>query len=200
MPNWCNNDISLVHDDKEKLKEVEKILKTNVEGECKFFNYCKEEPDYEKTIVKETYPEISGQEFCTDDKRKWWHWRVQNWGTKWNIDPVLEDRITRDDDYLGFMCETAWSPPLEALIALEEKGFKVTCEYYEMGCAFVGKYETGFGDMSWTLPNTLAELRDMMSKDQTFNDLVYNWGIDVDYEEMENDRLPEEPQEPTRIN
>jgi len=200
MPNWCNNDISLVHDDKEKLKEVEKILKTNVEGECKFFNYCKEEPDYEKTIVKETYPEISGQEFCTDNKQKWWHWRVQNWGTKWNIDAVPEDRITRDDDYLGFMCETAWSPPLNALIALEEKGFKVTCEYYEMGCAFVGKYETGFGDMSWTLPNTLAELRDMMSKDQTFNEVVYNWGIDVDYEEMENDRLPEEPQEPTRIN
>jgi len=53
--------------------------------------------------------------------------------------------------------------------------------------------------MSWTLPNTLAELRDMMSKDQTFNEVVYNWGIDVDYEEMENDRLPEEPQEPTRI-
>jgi hypothetical protein len=55
--------------------------------------------------------------------RKWWDWRVQNWGTKWNIEALDEDRITVKDNTVIFDCETAWSPPLEAFAELENKGF-----------------------------------------------------------------------------
>ena len=40
----------------------------------------------------------------------------------------------------------------------------------------------------------------MMNRNETFKELAESWGIDLDYEEMEEDRLPEEPQEPTKIN
>ena len=89
---------------------------------------------------------------------------------------------------LVFNCSTAWSPPLEALKNLEEKGFKISCDYYEGGVAFVGRYTTDEGDIDWQLPNTLADLKDMMNTLAFFKEIVEYWGIDLDYEEMEREK------------
>lgn len=190
MPNWCNNTITIEHKDSAKINEVVKSLTTKINDdttESLFFGYCKPEPDYSKTKVKCAYPEITKKEYEENIDRKWWDWRVQNWGTKWNIEALEEDRITVKDNEVIFDCETAWSPPLEALIELEKKGFKIECDYYEGGCAFIGRYSTGKGAIDWSLPETLAELKDMMNRNETFKDLAESWGVDIDYEEMESE-------------
>ena len=190
MPNWCNNTITIEHKDSAKINEVVKSLTTKINDdtdESLFFTYCKPEPDYSKTKVKSTFPEISNKEYEEDIDRKWWDWRVQNWGTKWNIGVLDEDRITVKDNTVIFNCETAWSPPLEALTELENKGFEIECDYYEGGCAFIGRYETNAEKKSWSLPETLAELKEMMKNDKVFKDLAESWGVDLDYEEMERE-------------
>ena len=190
MPNWCNNMITIEHKDSAKINEVVKSLTTKINDdtdESLFFTYCKPEPDYSKTKVKATFPEISNKEYEEDIDRKWWDWRVQNWGTKWNIGVLDEDRITVKDNTVIFDCETAWSPPLEALAELENKGFEIECDYYEGGCAFIGRYETNAEKKSWSLPETLAELKEMMKNDKVFKDLAESWGVDLDYEEMERE-------------
>ena len=190
MPNWCNNTITIEHKDSAKINEVVKSLTTKINddtNESLFFTYCKPEPDYSKTKVKSTYPEITNKEYEEDIDKKWWDWRVQNWGTKWNIEALDEDRITVKDNTVIFDCETAWSPPLEALVELEKKGFEIECDYYEGGCAFIGRHATGTEGISWNLPDNLAELKDMMNRNEIFKDLVESWGVDIDYKEMESE-------------
>jgi hypothetical protein len=199
MPNWCNNTITIEHKDSSKIHEVIESLTTKIHedtSESKFFTYCKPEPDYSKTKVKYTYPSITKKEYIEVDDQKWWDWRIQNWGTKWNID-TFEKRELFDnptdievsdlDRSISFSCETAWSPPLGALKSLEKKGFKVSCDYYEGGVAFVGRYTTNKGDIDWQLPTTFTDLKDMMKKNKMFEDIVEYWGIDLDYEEMERE-------------
>jgi hypothetical protein len=188
MPNWCNNTITIDHKDNAKINEVINSLttkKSEDSNESLFFPYCKPEPDYSKTKVKCAYPDITKKEYEEDINQKWWDWRVQNWGTKWNIEVIGKDEIDINKNTITFSCNTAWSPPIEALVELEKKGFEIECDYYEGGCAFIGRYETNAEEKTWNLPETLAELKDMMKDNEVFKDLVESWGVDLDYEEME---------------
>ena len=46
----------------------------------------------------------------------WYHWRIENWGTKWN---TSEGSVLIDDNTIRF--DTAWSAPLPILQALSER-------------------------------------------------------------------------------
>ena len=65
------------------------------------------EPDYDKVEVKSTFP----NEDKKDDFRmpKWWDWRVQNWGTKWNS---YDDRVEIVTLMMGWniLLAQLWSP------------------------------------------------------------------------------------------
>lgn len=203
MPNWCSNSITIEHKDNVKINEVINSLttkKSEDSNESLFFTYCKPEPDYKTTPVAQTYPEIKEQFAETEEEKaiarenkptirkdSWWDWRVQNWGTKWNIEVLEKEDLHTDKNGITFDCETAWSPPIEALAELENKGFKIECDYYEGGCAFIGRYSTGTGVIDWRLPETLAELKDMMKDNKVLKDLAESWGVDYDYEQMESE-------------
>lgn len=47
----------------------------------------------------------------------WYNWNVRNWGTKWEIN---ESWSNHTETSLGYSFETAWSPPVEALINLSK--------------------------------------------------------------------------------
>ena len=97
MPNWCRNRITVYGNEQtDKIKEVEKIFESQTP-----FNDIFPQPDWKNTpnekgelpvleqhkhpetgkIVWETYNFPDG----TNDDR-WYHWCIDNWGTKWEAD------------------------------------------------------------------------------------------------------------------
>ena len=69
---------------------------------------------------------------------------MQNWGTKWEID--LEHcgwEENADENGVEFNFDSAWSPPIGVYNKAHELGWKVSAEYEEGGCDFVGYYEDG---------------------------------------------------------
>lgn len=148
MPNWCDNTLYLTHKDP---KMVDKAIQGWKEG--KFFGTLYPEPDYTKVKVKHTFPVnmVTGEakpEYVDPDQA-WYDWRLQNWGTKWEIESS-EHYIDIEENEHGKAIRasfnTAWSPPTNLYEKLIEDGYEVKALYYEGGCAFCGIFEDGIDE------------------------------------------------------
>ena len=144
MPNWCDNNMYISHPDKKMMK---KALAAWNKG--KFLSTLVPEPDYKTVKVKPTFDasHITGKpepEFV-DPEQAWWDWRVQNWGTKWDIGwDSHQDKAELNSDHDMFVnFQSAWSPPLDAYATLVEMGFSIRAYYFEGGCCFCGRWEDG---------------------------------------------------------
>jgi hypothetical protein len=131
MPNWCNNNIELFHEDKAMLERAKAAF---VDG--KFLNEFIPIPkELEGTTAPSESNEALMEKYGASD---WYSWCVNNWGTKWDISPY-ECEI--ENGQLVGSFDTAWSPPIEAYSKLEELGFEVRAYYNEPGMGFAGMYE-----------------------------------------------------------
>jgi hypothetical protein len=118
MPNWNENKLSIM----DCSPELESYLKENGLS----FNK-----------IKPTPPELL-------EGNGWYDWRLQNWGTKWDLSEeeqrdVADQLISESADFQAtFM--TANSPPIEAIAALSEMfpHDQFTLDYFESGCWFAG--------------------------------------------------------------
>ena len=137
MPNWCDNTVYITHDDPKKIQVLVDAWKEN-----KFFGTIHPEPDYTKVKVKPTFPSIKGNDDPVDPESAWWDWRVQNWGTKWEI-TTDESHIDIQENQIRASFATAWSPPTGIFDKLVADGYGVNALYYEGGCAFCGEYVDG---------------------------------------------------------
>ena len=137
MPNWCDNTVYITHDDPKKIQVLVDAWKAN-----KFFGTIHPEPDYTKVKVKPTFPSIKGNDDPVDPESAWWDWRVQNWGTKWEI-TTDEAYIDTSKNEIRVSFATAWSPPTGIFDKLVDQGYGVNALYYEGGCAFCGQYVDG---------------------------------------------------------
>jgi len=144
MPNWCDNNLYISHSDKKMMKKA-----LNAWNKGKFLSTLVPEPDYKTVKVKPTFDSshITGKpqpEFVEPDQA-WWDWRVQNWGTKWDIgwdDSRDKAELSGDHDmFVNF--QSAWSPPLDAYAKLVEMGYSIRAYYFEGGCCFCGRWEDG---------------------------------------------------------
>ena len=93
MPNWCNNKVKVFGDNSEQIARVAEIFK----DEKSVFNNIIQSPDWKRLpnekgqfpkleqhknpktgeVMWETYNFPDGK---NDDR--WYHWNIQNWGTK----------------------------------------------------------------------------------------------------------------------
>lgn len=137
MPNWCDNAVYITHDDPKKIQVLVDAWKAN-----KFFGTIYPEPDYTKVKVKPTFPQITGNDDPVSVESAWWDWRVQNWGTKWEI-TTDEAYIDIQENEIKVSFATAWSPPTGIFDKLVEDGYGVNALYYEGGCCFCGEYVDG---------------------------------------------------------
>lgn len=137
MPNWCDNTVYITHDDPKKIQILVDAWKEN-----KFFGTIHPEPDYTKVKVKPTFPSIKGNNDPVDPESAWWDWRVQNWGTKWEI-TTDEAYIDIQENEIRASFATAWSPPTGIFDKLVDQGYGVNALYYEGGCCFCGQYVDG---------------------------------------------------------
>ena len=60
-------------------------------------------------------PELKG-EVDSDGTPLWYHWRIENWGTKWNISQKDIEKIGD-----GIIFDTDLLPPIGIFIALSER-------------------------------------------------------------------------------
>ncbi len=124
MPNWCENDVTISGDE----KKVKAFIKFVSSKQSKF--------DFNKIypMPKELEGTVSGSEDMKPDKQKvnselwkvefgadnWYDWRNMHWGTKWGLDPNGIGMVD-EGDYVEYSFDTAWSPPLGILEALDRK-------------------------------------------------------------------------------
>lgn len=123
MPNWCENDV-LIRGSKHDVNEY--IEKYTTDGSM----------DFDKIVPMP-------KEYLDDER--WYNWRVENWGTKWNIDKESGNWDFHGDDDVSIVegtFETAWSPPMEALHKLSElcPNLEIELTFSEEGMQFQGKY------------------------------------------------------------
>ena len=133
MPNWCYNRINVFGDGEEKtteqIKKIEKIFESKTP-----FNEIFPMPDWKNTpnskgelpkleqmknpdgsIAWETYNFPDGK---NDDR--WYHWNIQNWGTKWDVTAQNVEIEYEDEEQLEMSFETAWAPPEPICYRLRE--------------------------------------------------------------------------------
>lgn len=91
MPNWCANNLT-ISGTPDRLRQ---FLTENVKEENR--EKCTE------TILDFNFvsPQPEGED--------WYHWRVENWGTKWTGDVYFVEHAQPDALTINF--DTAWSPP-----------------------------------------------------------------------------------------
>ena len=89
----------------------------------------------------------------------WYDWRVNNWGTKWDVVDVeiTQSLLLHDDEdqesssmnaSFSFNCWTAWSPPVPVWDKLHSMGISVDADYQDEGMMFEGHYVNG-EDKCW---------------------------------------------------
>jgi|APGre2960657423_1045063.scaffolds.fasta_scaffold01445_11 hypothetical protein len=88
-----------------------------------------EEVDYIDLIpVENNSPEKCRLLILEYGAENWYDWNVINWGTKWDCEVLLSDSVK---DHRLFDCEfdTAWSPPINFLINLQNKFPKLNIQH-----------------------------------------------------------------------
>lgn len=103
MPNWCLNEVEMYGSE----EDIDAIKELITSKESKF--------DLNKIIPMPE--ELEGTQPMTDQPN-WYDWRLENWGTKWNVIEADVDSGTQD---ISASFETAWSPPEFICYHLREK-------------------------------------------------------------------------------
>ena len=133
MPNHCHNRVTFYSNDKpELIQKLYKIFKSE-----EVFTQFVPEPDWATTpneagelSAKDPNEPMFPPKFpdgTTDDR--WYNWRLQNWGTKWDC-----YEVDIDDSELEYGFEvtfdTAWSPPEEICHAIKEQFDEVSVSWF----------------------------------------------------------------------
>jgi hypothetical protein len=149
MPNWCNNVVELYHEDVEMINRAKDAFKR---GE--FLNEFIPVPaDLNITagrVGDNDSPdqiELEAKVKANEEKHgysTWYDFCINEWGTKWDVggpDAILNEN---DAHSITLTFDSAWAPPINAYIVLEQLGFQIRAYYYEPGMAFCGIYEDGY--------------------------------------------------------
>ena len=136
MPNWCNNTITLTGP-KDKIT----ALYNKAKKEDALLQQLKPMPDALEGTTSPA-PKEGKVQPLVDGFDNWYDWRVQNWGTKWDVDMEgLE--LSDDGTTITGWFDSAWAPPIHAyeyfLTANED--CSINSYYYEGGMDFAGQWE-----------------------------------------------------------
>ena len=149
MPNWCNNNLVLEHDDPAMLVRAKDALDR---GE--FLNEFIPVPQQLQIVAGSLGDPVEQAKLEADTARNveelgygnWYDYCVGEWGTKWDCGEQGNTDISPDGKILHTGFDTAWSPPIAAYEKLLDLGFRVKAMYFESGMGFAGVWEDGIDD------------------------------------------------------
>ena len=142
MPNWCNNTIE-IKGPKDKIKKLYEVAKED------------------NALLQQLYPMPEALEGTTspaplegkvqplvDGHDNWYDWRVDNWGTKWDVD-ADQLELSEDGTTISGWFDSAWAPPIHAYEHFLEQNedCSIKSHYYEGGMDFGGCWEDFNDDM-----------------------------------------------------
>lgn len=138
MPNWCENQLTILCFDKTTADAVVESICEQVEQEDGTFR-----PSLSFNKVLPQPDHISNDTLITTGMPDWWHWRNQNWGTKWDAEqttcPTVHSRADGKTE-ITFVFDTAWAPslPVSEEIARKFPDTIIAHSYDEPGMDFGG--------------------------------------------------------------
>ena len=175
MPNWCFNNlsVSLHNESGKKLAQAFRDNHVDKKGEAYASPLtdllpCPEELMNATADFKGESPEHLAN-VAKYGHADWYSWRLQYWGTKWEVCEV--QFIDEDEDYVQIRFDTAWCPPTNFFEWYAEQHPDVVFlnQYDEEGCGFEG-YEchspdSGFRSESWEpVDNRLPSWSDLVEE------------------------------------
>lgn len=146
MPNWCEN-ILEVYGPSADVTRFMDAAKADVETTVAYG------PDAGKQITEHLplslnalYPMPKELEATIGDSGSmpgWYEWRVNNWGTKWDLSPsttVEEGEGGKGKHHVTYEFDSAWAPPVEwlAKVAADFPSLSFKLTYEEPMMAFGG--------------------------------------------------------------
>jgi len=135
MPNHTDNRVILSHADSQKIDDIYNVMNTD-----------------DASLLQHIIP----MNEALLDGGDWYEWRLDNWGTKWDI---YETHCTRiDANTLSMTFYTAWSPPIPVFDKLTDMGYEINARYLDEGWMYVGEYVDGF-DWSTADVESIGEVR-----------------------------------------
>tara|TARA_R100001530_G_C4306335_1_gene151775 strand:- start:75 stop:503 length:429 start_codon:yes stop_codon:yes gene_type:complete len=102
MPNWTTNEVTITAESKKDLTTFMKQIKSKNNP----FDFDKIEPMPKNLFMGN----LGREEERKYGKNNWYHWSIENWGTKWNSCSTMVERLSPTEVFYQF--DTAWSPPL----------------------------------------------------------------------------------------
>lgn len=135
MPNHTDNRVILSHADSQKIDDIYNVMNTD-----------------DASLLQHIIP----MNEALLDGGDWYEWRLDNWGTKWDIYETHCTRIDANTLQLNFL--TAWSPPIPVYDKLTDMGFDVHARYLDEGWMYVGEYDDEGGWFTEDF-DTLADVR-----------------------------------------
>ena len=151
MPNWCNNTITLTGP-KDKIT----ALYNKAKKEDALLQQLKPMPDALEGTTSPA-PKEGKVQPLVDGFDNWYDWRVQNWGTKWDVDMEgLE--LSDDGTTITGWFDSAWAPPIHAYeyFLTDNEDCSINSYYYEGGMDFAGQWED-FADAEVTPSDFTAD-------------------------------------------
>ena len=148
MPNWCDNSLTMTHDDSAMIKRAVRAFENST-----FLNEFIPCPKELSETVSGSYGDKEEQALLMAQQESnvknygystWYDFAIGEWGTKWDVGGGDVNKI--DKNNVKFYFQSAWSPPVEAYRKFEELGFVINAFYYEPGVVFAGQYYDGEDD------------------------------------------------------
>jgi len=163
MPNHTDNRVILSHNDSQQIDMIYNIMNTDDTPLC-------------QTLIP--MPKALECTQGSSDGPNWYNWRLEHWGTKWD---VYETHCTRiDANTLQLTFYTAWSPPIPVFDKLVDMGFEVNARYLDEGWMYVGEYIDG---NDWTTDDVESVVTEYPDLDLEFG--ISDIQAEFDYEEQE---------------
>ena len=146
MPNWCNNNLTLTHEDPAMITRAKEALDRGeflnefipVPADLQITSGFLGNGDEQKELERKTAENREKYGYGN-----WYDFCVGEWGTKWDVGGDGQSDIHPDGKMLHTSFDSAWSPPINAYDKLVELGFGVEAMYYEGGMGYAGTYSDG---------------------------------------------------------
>ena len=176
MPNWCTNNITISGP-----TETIKQLWEDAHPDTEAFELLNAMAPMPAELEDTTSP--------SEDGNDWYSWRVNNWGTKWDVSDEGLEYIDNEDgtsEITGWF-DSAWAPPIGAYNKFldDMDNCSIQASYHEPGMDYAGFYSDGEDEYLENLYDEYKLAEDERS--DLYNRLDEEYALSENYEMWDED-------------